>query len=178
MISNTLLRDGINLGGPGHIVEIDESALGRTRKYMCGYHRGSGLKWVVGLIDRITKKCHLQIVPDRTRETVFEIIRRHVIRGTIIHTDEARIYSTLDQEGYEHRTVCHNENYVNPVDGTHTNIIENFWSHLKTKIRHLYGVPNDQLGAHLDEYIFRWNYKFDGPIYEKMLTEISLNYRV
>lgn len=178
ILSRSLLRDGIRLGGPGHTVEIDESALGRKRKFMRGYHRGSGLKWVIGLIDRVTKKCHIEWVPDWTRETVFPIICRHVIPGTQIHTDEARIYATLNQEGFEHRTVCHNDNYVDPVDGTHTNAIENFWSHLKIKVCKLYGVQNQNLGAHLDEHIFRWNYKFDGPMYELLLQEISQHYAI
>ena len=34
----------------------------------------------------------------------------------------------------------HKENYVNPLDGTHTNNIENFWTHMKNKMCELHGV--------------------------------------
>ena len=48
-------------------------------------------------------------------------------------SDELTTYFTLNQIGYTHRTVKHAENYVNPIDGTTTNHIENFWSSFENK---------------------------------------------
>ena len=64
--------------------------------------------------------------------------------GTRIHSDEAAVYYTLNQQGDIHRTVKHKENYVNLLDGTHTNNIENFWTHLKNKMREMHGVKLQQ----------------------------------
>lgn len=174
--STALLNTPNVIGGPGHIVEVDESALGRKRKYFRGYERGSGLKWVLGMIDRTTKHCHVQLVPNRTRDTIIPIIQAHVTVGTTIHSDEAAIYGILSQRGYHHKTVKHKENYVNPIDGTHTNTVENFWTHLKHRFKKLHGVNYTQLPLHLDEHMYRWNKKFEGPVFEQLLNEIRNQY--
>ena len=57
VMSQSLICNHMQLGGRHQIVQIDESALGRKRKYNRGYERGSGLKWVFGGIDVSTKKC-------------------------------------------------------------------------------------------------------------------------
>lgn len=175
VMTRYLLRHRVTLGGPDSVVEIDETALGRKRKYNRGAFRGSGLKWVFGLIDRQTKKCHLQLVPNRTRDTLFDIIQNNVLRDTIIHSDEAPVYATLRREGYEHYTVKHKESYVAP-DGTHTNCIENFWTHLKNNLKEKHGVSNDKLPGHLDEFIWRWNRKSEGTVFELLMQDIREQY--
>lgn len=176
--TRALLQNGTQLGGIGQIVEIDECCIGRKRKFNRGYHRGGGNKWIFGILDLTTKKCHIQYVPDRTRETLFTIIRRLIVPGTTIHSDEAQVYVTLNQEGFIHKTVCHEENYVNPIDGTTTNHIENFWSHLKNYVHRLYGINSENLPLHLDEYMYKWNRKSDGPFFYILLADISHFYPV
>lgn len=88
--------------GSGRIVEIDKTALGHKCKYNRGTFRGSGLKWVFGILDTSTKKCHVQWVPDQTRPTLFAIINDHILPNTIIHLDEARVYHTLGAQPYKH----------------------------------------------------------------------------
>ena len=94
---------------------------------------------------------------------------------TEIHSDEVAIYLTLENEGFIHKTVKHKENYVNPIDGTHTNNIENFWGHLKNKIKSMYGVKNDLIPIHLDEFVYRWNNKGEN-IFDKIISDISQQY--
>lgn len=172
-----LLQNPIQLGGPDSVVEIDETALGRKQKYHRGSFKGSGVKWVLGIIDRTTKKCHVQLVPNRTRDVLFDIITQYVIRDSVIHTDEAPVYRTLPAEGYEHYTVKHKETYVAP-DGTHTNTIESLWSHIKEIFKEKHGVHNQKLGAHLDEFLWRWNRKSDGNVFELLVQDIAVQYRV
>ena len=177
VISQHLITNRIVLGGRGVVVQIDESALGRKRKYNRGYVRGSGVKWVFGGIDTVTKKCFLELVPDRSRVTLFPIIHRSIALGSEIHSDEAAVYFSLPNEGFVHKTVKHKENYVNPTDGTHTNNIENFWGHLKNKIKSMYGVRNENIPHHLDEFIYRWNNKNEN-LFEKLLGDISEQYQL
>ena len=177
VMSTHLLRNPIQLGGDGCIVELDESALGRKRKYNRGYVRGSGIKWIFGMVDIQTGKCHIELVPDRSRVTLYPIIRRHIIRRTTIHSDEAAVYFTLQNEGYIHKTVKHKEYYVNPDDGTHTNNIENFWTHVKNQIKLMHGVKIEQLPIHLDEFIYRWNNK-NTNIFDQILVDIAHQYIV
>lgn len=158
-----LLNNPQILGGQDRIVEIDESALGRKRKYNRGAVRGIGTTWVFGILDIVTKQCHVQLVPNRSRATLLPIITRHIAPHSTIHSDQANVYRTLRQiNGYTHKTVCHKDNYVNPTDGTHTNNIECFWAHLKNHIKHLHGVDLTNLPIHLDEYCYRWNRKLQG----------------
>lgn len=171
--SRALLSDQTKLGGVGQIVEIDECCIGRKRKFNRGYHRGGGNKWIFGILDLTTKKCHIEYVQNRTRDTLYHIIHQQVVRGTEIHSDEVPVYATLNQEGFIHKTVCHAENYVDPVDGTTTNHIENFWAHLKIYVQSIYGVDAQNLPLHLDEYMRKWNTKGDGPFFDTFLRDIA-----
>ena len=56
------------LGGENTIVELDETLLGKKRKY----HRGSATKqvWVLGLIERNSGRILTVPVPNRRRETL------------------------------------------------------------------------------------------------------------
>lgn len=173
VMSIYLVSHPIKLGSADSVVEIDETCLGRKQKYHRGTIRGSGQKWVLGLIDRQTKLCHLQLVPNRTRDVLLPIIELHVVRDSIIHTDEAPVYRILSQRGYEHYTVCHKETYVAP-DGTHTNLIESVWAQVKQVFKEKRGVRNDKMPAHLDEWLYRWNRKNEGPTFELILQDIAL----
>ena len=108
---------------------------------------------------------------------LFPIITHHITQRTEIHSDEASVYFTLNQSGYLHKTVKHAEFYMNPTDGTHTNNIEDFWYHLKTKFREMHGVRNENLPLHLNEFIYRWNTK-DCDIFDHLLLAISQQYPV
>ena len=71
----------------------------------------------------------------------------------------------------------HKEYYVNPDDGTHTNNIENFWTHVKNQIKLMHGVKIEQLPIHLDEFIYRWNNK-NRNIFDQILVDIAHQYIV
>lgn len=175
VMTNYLLTNPIQLGGGTNVVEVDETCLGTKQKYHRGAVRGSGQKWVIGLLDRITKKLHIQWVPDRTRDTLLPIIQTHVLPGSIVHTDEAPVYRILTQQGFEHYTVKHKETYV-AADGTHTNNIENCWCHLKAIFKEKHGVLNSSLPAHIDEFLYRWNRKNEGPVFELLLQDLRVQY--
>ena len=170
----SLIRNAVRLGVG--IVEVDECCLGRKRKYNRGFHRGQQ-SWVVGMVDRETKRCHVEVVRNRTGSTLLPIIRQHVVPGTRIHSDEAPVYNALTGMGYTHSTVCHKRNYVAP-DGTHTNNIENLWSHLKTQLKGSRGIQKHKLPHHVAEFVFRWNNKRVDDIFSLLLDEIALQYPV
>lgn len=106
-----LLENNERIGGPGHTVEIDESAFGK-RKYNRG--RLQKTRWVVGGIDRYTKKTFLKIVRDRKATTLQDVIVDFVEPGSTIITDCWRGYSNLNNMGFVHHTVNHTYNFVNP----------------------------------------------------------------
>lgn len=72
------------IGGPNIIVEIDESKLGK-RKYNRG-HRVEG-QWVFGGVERVSGKCFMLPVPDRSRNTLVALIKKYIKPGSIIISD-------------------------------------------------------------------------------------------
>jgi hypothetical protein len=72
-------------GSIGHTVQVDETLLIRRK----GLHgRILPQQWVFGGYDPVVRKGFLVSVPDRTRETIIPIIKRHVIEGTTNVSDE------------------------------------------------------------------------------------------
>lgn len=119
------------IGGPGKIVEIDESKFGK-RKYNRG-HTVEG-QWVFGGIERESGDMFLVKVEKRDPKTLVKIIHENILPGTTIYSDCWRAYNKLDDEGFEHYTVNHSANFKDPITGVHTNTIEGAWRHAKHRL--------------------------------------------
>ena len=66
-------------------------------------------------------------------QTVF-IIERHVAPGTCIVSDQWAAYRNIPNWigfNYVHETVNHEQNFVDPITGAHTQRIEAHWGHVK-----------------------------------------------
>jgi len=139
------------IGGEGHIVEIDECKIGR-RKYNKG--RMIDGHWILGMIDR-EGGFRLEICPNnkRDRATLEELIKKHVAPGTTIMTDCWRGYAGLNQQGFEHFTVNHKYHFVNPETGANTQMIESNWRPLRKRLSR--GVKDEQLAMHMCEFLWR-----------------------
>ncbi|KAF4527821.1 hypothetical protein B566_EDAN016305 [Ephemera danica] len=111
--------------------------------------------WVFGLCQRVADGVidrRFFYVPDRTRATLLSIILGEVEVGADIYSDEWLAYATLNQHGYQHHTVNHSKNFVDPVTGVHTRLIERFWVDLKFKIlRSMHGTTPEMLPGYLIE---------------------------
>ncbi|XP_037779366.1 uncharacterized protein LOC119575901 [Penaeus monodon] len=112
------------IGGPGTIVEIDESKFGK-RKYNVG--RLIEGQWVFGGVCRESRIFFFIPVPSRYAETLLEVIKDRIKEGTTIISDSWKAYNCLDKEGFQHLTVNHSHNFVDPVTAAHTNTIERKW---------------------------------------------------
>lgn len=73
-------QSNVKLGGPDHIVEIDESKFGKRK-----YNRGKRVEgqWVFGLFDRTTTDCVLVPVEKRDKATLLPIIHHYVLPGNL-----------------------------------------------------------------------------------------------
>ena len=87
-----LVRENVQVGGPGKIVEIDESKFGKRK-----YHRGRRVdgQWVFGGIERESKNSFFACVDDRSAATLIPIILRWVKPGTTIISDCWKAYGSL-----------------------------------------------------------------------------------
>lgn len=163
---------------PGSIVEIDECFLrGKLQ-----YHRGdpnarAEPRILFSMVDTITKKCVVRIVPDRKQVTLLPIITRFVHPNATIHSDEAAMYKILGNIGYNHRTVKHKSEFKS-ADGTHTNNIENLWSNIKYVNKKIKGTSENMLALHTDEFIWCWNCKqMQGDTFERFSQHIAMYYQ-
>jgi transposase len=148
---------------PSGTVEMDESFFGgketnkHWRKKTPGNVRHAmGKTAVWGAVER-QGRVVARVVPDTKSWTLMPHIRERIMPRSAIFTDEARLYRTLPQLGYQHGRVYHSAHIY--VDGdAHTNTIEGFWSLTKNGIRGVYhNVSTKYLQTYLNEYAFRFN---------------------
>ena len=137
------------------MVEIDETLVAH-RKYNVG--RAVRQQWLFGGVVRGSRplQCFLELVPDRSAETLIGVLKRRVHPGCTIVSDGWRGYVGLEAEGFRHITVNHNENFVNPVNPVaHTQTIESLWSRLKDFFR----ANKLRNRVHLDDYIAEFMFR-------------------
>ena len=150
-------------------VEVDETFIGgKARNMHAGKRKVNGtgpvaMTAVQGLLERTTRKRGSQVramvIPDRQEATLQNNVRKYVLRGAEIHTDELSSYKGLD-DTFTHQVINHAVAYVR--GHVHTNGLENFWSLLKRSIRGTYvSVEPFHLFRYLDEQTFRFNERKD-----------------
>lgn len=144
------------IGGPGVVVQIDECKLGRS-KYDRGRRSVAERCWVFGMVDA-NGELHLELVPNRSKETLVTILRRVVKRGSIIHSDEWKGYSGLALHGFIHFTVNHSQEFIHEYEEglVHTQRIESTWRHLRRMF-----TPGGRRLRSFEDYLveFMWRRK-------------------
>lgn len=133
LVGDTYRETQEPIGGPGVVVEIDESKFGK-RKYHRG-HRVDGV-WVFGGVERTTGgRMFVEVVENRSEDVLLGVLERNVHPESIIHSDMWRGYKNIEERlGMEHHTVNHSKNFVDPGSGAHTNTIEGIWNGFKLRI--------------------------------------------
>lgn len=155
------------LGGPGKIVEVDETYVGG---------KAEGMDWrnqktvVFGMIER-GGDAMLKVVPNQRRTTLVPKIRDNVLPGSEVHTDELQAYKkSLPMDQYTHKTVNHGAGEYAKEDGTSTNQIESFFNHLKKSIA---GTHTSVSPKYLERYVKEFEYRFNRRMRpETMLSEL------
>ncbi|KAG0439668.1 hypothetical protein DMUE_2278 [Dictyocoela muelleri] len=96
------------LGGNGIIVQIYETCLCHKHKFNRGRATGEQI-WIFGIVDTsyTPARVYIEIVQNRTKETLIPIIERVVAHNSIIHSDEWASYRNISLNLYEHGTVRH-----------------------------------------------------------------------
>lgn len=152
-VARCLDPDDTLIGGNGVKVFVDESKFGR-RKYNRG-HSVNGV-WVIGGVDdSIDRKMFAVIIDRRDRESIIDVLSRHVLPGSILITDCWRGYIGVGEIlQTTHLTVNHSIGFVNNENGACTNAIEGTWAGLKVRINKRGGTA-EFIGDHPLEYIWR-----------------------
>ena len=140
------------LGGAEKVVVIDEAFLSR-RKYNKGRVIPTHQICILGGVEiekveggeavsgrrpdfRETGRCFLVQIPDRTKATFEEHIKKRVCPGTLVWTDGHASYEWLAQGGiYGHQRVNHKRGEWVGDKGQSTNAIEGMWPRVKRALR-------------------------------------------
>ena len=143
------------IGGPGIIVEIDESKFGKV-KYQRG-HKVEGV-WVFGMVERTSERQIVLVkVDDRKRVTLEALLKKHVHPDSIIHSDCWRAYDNLGNIFREHGKVNHSISFVNPTNNVHTNTIEGNWCGVKQQVSSTHKTKL-MIDYYLIRYVLKRNY--------------------
>lgn len=150
----------------GDIVEVDEKWKQHIHAYDA-HGRASDAHWIVGLVSRRTGACYLEVVVDRDRATLHNIIKSRVDEGATVISDEWAAYATLDDAGYDYKSVrkwkrrghsypCtyEQETTAGEVISVHTNTIEGLWAELDSHIHAARGWGAAYVWAALSEFMY------------------------
>jgi hypothetical protein len=152
--SEKISEENVVLGGPDIEVEIDETHL-FCRKYNRGRILAYQHIWVFGIMERISKKIYLEVVPQRSGNCLFNIVNSHLARGSKVYSDSWAGYNIIKNH-YNVLSVNHKLYFVDPNNNNiHTNNIERVWRILKNDLR---GSYNENYEIHLKEFMFRRNF--------------------
>jgi transposase-like protein len=168
--ANSLLENPTTIGGVNDFVEIDESLFVR-RKHNKG--RQVSEQWVFGGISRNTNECFLIAVPNRAAATLVPIIETYIKPGTTIMSDEWKAYDKLGEVGYNHLTVNHSLNFVDPLSGAHTQRVENMWKNAKMRNKKHCGTAQSMIDSYLCEFMWRQRHK-NVDMFKCILRDINL----
>jgi transposase len=120
------------------IVEIDETLIEALRGDDTTRTGKRTLRtwWVLGMVSHRTGKVHLDILPDRTKETIVPLVLARVAPGAVVFSDSLRAYLGLRQ-WFRHYIVVHSRaEMTRHIESlgmvAHTNTIEGSWSILRT----------------------------------------------
>lgn len=144
------------IGGPGRIVEIDETIISK-RKSNAG--RILPEIWVFGGVCRESGERFALQVPDRSASTLIPIIQRYIAPSSVIYSDSWKAYNRIAilPQRYTHKTVNHSTNFVDPVSGAHTQNVERMWREVKRVRRRYEGINRIDIDYHIAEYLWRTN---------------------
>lgn len=151
-------QDDIILSG---IIEVDETFLANGKKWQRWGSLSTRKAPIIGLIER-GGKVVIKCIPDRSEFVMEEIIRKHVIEGSVIYTDGWLGYRNL-QKWYTHDYVDHSAREYKRGE-VHTNNIDNIWKQLKNNIRGAHhSISNKHAQDYCDEVAYKINNRHRKP---------------
>ena len=154
-------------------VEVDETYVGGKEHGMVkemGRPSALSKKTVVfGMVER-GGDVMTRVVPECKTATLIPIIENNVAKGSVINSDENKIYRNVRKLGYGHVTVNHSAGeYVRGA--AYTNTIEGFWSHFKNSVR---GTHKSISRKHMQKYLVEFEFRFNlrGPQAQSMFDRL------
>lgn len=143
------------IGGPGEIVEVDETHM-VTRRDARGRILTGERYWIIGGVCRRTRQSRCLVTRFRRRAECEAFVLSTVAPGTLIMTDKWRGYNRLDTLGYSHETIDHSREFVSQTNqNIHTQTIERHWRTIKENTPQVNTF--ELLEKHLNRFLFDYN---------------------
>jgi transposase-like protein len=153
-------------------VEMDETFVGGKPR-QSDIARRKALGWtpqtdywerkaiVFGAVER-SGRIKASVVPNSRASVIEPKAREYVLPGSMIFTDEYKVYERLGKKGYLHRRINHHARVY--VDGdVHTQTIDGFFGLFKSGVRGAHhAVSHKWLQGYLNEWTWRYNRREDG----------------
>jgi hypothetical protein len=114
-----------------------------------------------------------RVIDSRSLRDIRSQMAQHVLRDSMIFTDEYGVYEGSDREFRGHRRVKHEARVY--VDGdAHTQTVEGFFGLFKMGVRGVYlAISTAYLQDYLNEYTFRYNRRRSlQPMFWAMLNRV------
>ena len=147
-----------SMGGPGKIVEADETYVGGKAANRA-YGETPKKEAVMSLVERGGRAASYHVA-DVSAATLRSILVTAVSQKSTLDTDESRTYGAFGWRFAGHETVNHSiKEYVR--DSVHTNSAEGFFSILK---RGIYGTYHHVSEAHLKRYLCEFDFRYNHRI--------------
>lgn len=113
----------------------------------------------------------------RDRGVLAQILQRVLVPGSEVHTDDWAAYRNLDRHVPNvavHRVVVHQDNFVDPVTGIHTQEAESAWARLKYHVKREKGIRREDIQGFLNEQMWR-DWRGAGDVFRN-ITLLLTNY--
>jgi len=162
------------LGGPGKIVEVDETFIGGVKRRK-GIKAGKNAKIaVLGIAER-SGRLHLQTVPNTTALAIHPILHDRVNPDTDkVVTDSANVYGKAFPKG-KHEKASHHRELRDDGFISSTRYIESAFSLFKRGIVGSYHkMSRDHMDSYLQEFCWRFNRRHMQPwLFDILLREVA-----
>ena len=152
-IRESMKDDGGPLGGPGKVVESDETYIGGRAKNRAN-RNPAPKKAVVALVERNGRARSFHVA-NVNHNNIRPILYTNVDRASDLRTDGAPMYKDMRFQFHSHAFVDHRFEYVR--GDTHSNSAENFFSILK---RGVVGTYHHWSEAHMHRYLAEFDFRY------------------
>jgi transposase-like protein len=159
-LRRAMVRPGREMiGGPGAIVEIDETIIGGVRSGQSGRHVGHKVIVVIAVetTEKAAGRVRMAPIPNMTKDTLTGFILDNVQRGSTVRTDGWIGYFDVGRYRYRHEVTNIS------ASGDPANVVfpdvHRVASLLKRWLlgTHQGAISKQQLDYYLDEFTFRFN---------------------
>ena len=120
----------------------------------------------------------INLLANVKQKTIEPFIKDTIDAGTLVYTDEYRIYARWCAWGYDHKSVNHGRGeFARDEDGdglceVHVNTMEGFWSLLRSWLRPHRGISQEKLPVYLGFFAFVHNVRKRGKALLPALIEL------